>query len=111
MAPKGRKATRASPALLAALAKYAEVRLADRNLSELTEADWVKVSALEVAWKRDGDVAFDRLRESDFLGFFRIVAALNPRAMREALENGILDLGMTNREFLEECWKNAKHKH
>jgi hypothetical protein len=100
-----------SSALLAALAKYVEVQIADPKLSELTEGDWVKFRALEIAWKSQGDVAFDRLRESDFPGFFRIVAALNPMAMREALEAEILDRGMTNREFLEECRKNAKQTH
>jgi hypothetical protein len=100
-----------SSALLAALAKYAEVRIADPKLSDLTEADWVKFRTLELAWKRSGDVAFDLLNESDFSGFFRIIAALNPMAMREALEAEILDRGMTNREFLEECWKKAKQTH
>jgi hypothetical protein len=100
-----------SSALLAALAKYAGVRIADPKLSELTEVDWGKFGTLQSAWMSEGDAAFDRLRDSDFLGFFRIVAALNPKAVREALEDEILDLGMTNREFLEECRKKAKQTH
>jgi hypothetical protein len=100
-----------SSAFQIALAKIAMVRIADREQSELTDADRAKLKALEAAWKRDGRVAFDRLRESDFLGYFRIVASLNPKAMREALEEEILNLGMTNREFLAMARKKAQQKH
>jgi hypothetical protein len=100
-----------SSAFQNALAKIAMVRIVDREQSELTDADWVKLKALEAAWKRDGRVAFERLWESDFLGYFRIVASLNPTAMREALEEEILDMGMTNREFLTMCRKKLQQKH
>ena len=100
-----------SSAFLAALAKTAMVRIADRELSELTEADWKKLKDLEVEWKRTGDAAFEALWERDFLGYFRIVASLNPKAMREALEEEILDLGMTNREARDMLLKKARQKH
>jgi hypothetical protein len=48
---------------------------------------------------------------NDFLGFFRIAAALNPRAMREALENVFLEHGMTSREFWERALENARQVH
>jgi hypothetical protein len=51
----------------------------------LNDADWVKFRALEIAWQRDGDDAFERTMESDLVGFVRIVGAVNQRAMREAL--------------------------
>ncbi len=87
------------------------VRITDPAQSELTEADWVKLRALEAAWKRDGAAAFDRMQESDLVGYFRIITSLNPRAAREAIEDGLLDMGMTNREFLSMARKNARQKH
>jgi hypothetical protein len=75
------------PAFLVALAKFVTVSIADPELSELTEEDRVKLRALEAAWKKDGDVAFERFSETDFHAYAKIVGALNPRAMREAKVN------------------------
>jgi hypothetical protein len=108
---RGKKAPVPSSAFLAALAKRVGVRIADRKLSELKEEDWGKLEALQAAWKADGDIAFKRMWESDFIGYARVVAALNPRAMREALEAEILERGMTNREFLASCLEKARQIH
>ena len=62
------------------------MKIADPALSELKPEDWPKLRALETAWRRSGDEAFERMFESDPIGFVRIVGAANPRAMREALE-------------------------
>ncbi len=109
--PKKRGRHKPSSAFLRALAKIAMVRIADHELSELTETDWAKLKALEAAWKCDGGAAFDRLMDSDFYAYFRIVASLNPKAMRKALEEQLLNTGMTNREYLAMCRKKARQNH
>lgn len=100
----------ATPELLAALGKYVGMKIADPALSELKPEDWPKLRALETAWRRSGDEAFERMFESDLIGFVRIVGAANPRAMREALEDEIAESGMTKDEFLATCMKAARKR-
>jgi hypothetical protein len=107
---KQKKGGAASIELLAALAKSAMIQIVDPDLSELAEADQAKLDILEAEWKRDGTAAFDHLRDNDFLAYFRIIAALTPKAIGAALEEGLLETGMTYHEFLAACLKTVQQR-
>lgn len=85
--------------------------MADPELSELSEADQAKLKALEAAWKLDGTAVFDRLRDTDFVTYFRIIGSLNPKAIGAALEEELLEIDMTYQEFLAMCLKRAQQLH
>ena len=96
--------------VLAALAKSAKIQIVDPELSELAEGDQAKIDILEAEWKRDGTAAFDHLRDNDFLAYFRIIAALTPKAIGAALEQELLETGMTFHEFLAACLKTVQQR-
>jgi hypothetical protein len=77
---------------------------------KLSSADRAKLAAVQVEWKRDGATALSRFREADPATYLRIMDAINPRAVREALEEALVDAGLTNTDIRAMAAK-ARHKH
>jgi hypothetical protein len=82
----------------------------DDEFSKLSPEDQAKLKALQAEWERDGQAAFDRVREADPVFFFRVMAAINPRAARKALEDAAIDAGLTDADIREMLAK-ALSKH
>jgi hypothetical protein len=95
---------------LRALAARAGLKIAGDVFSELSEQDRENLAVYEAEWKRDGDAAFERWEERRFIDHFRIVAALNPRLMRRALEESLIDAGLTIAE-IRTMLEKARTKH
>ena len=102
--------TKKTARFLVALQKRVGIEMAGDFFSELSEQDRENLKAYEAEWERDGDVAFERWEKHRFLAHFRIVAALNPKLMREELEEGLIDAGLT-RADMRALLEKAKTKH
>jgi len=53
----------------------------------------------EQEFERDGGSAIKRLAEKDPLFYFRIMECLNPKAVRDAIEDAVIDAGLTNADI------------
>jgi hypothetical protein len=67
--------------------------------SKLSDEDKAKLDALEIEWRRDGRAAFERFAEKDPVAYFRIIAAINPKAARAAIEDALIEGGLTNADI------------
>jgi hypothetical protein len=82
----------------------------DDELSKLSPADQEKLAALQVEWGRDGDAALHRLAEKDPVFYLRLLELYHPKAVRRAVENALIDAGLTNSD-IQKMLENAKTKH
>jgi hypothetical protein len=80
------------------------------EFSKLSVADRAKYEALRAEWERDGQAAFDRLRETDPIFYLRLIECINPKAVREAVEDAAIDAGLTNAD-IREMLARALSKH
>jgi len=84
----------------------------DDEFSKLSAEDRAKLALLEREFERDGDIAIERFAENDPAFMLRILECFNPRAVRDAIENLVLDEGLTNadiRAMLEKALRERKH--
>jgi len=88
--------------------------MTDDETSRLSLADRAILTELETAWQRGGAAglrtALARLAESDVVGLFRVLDALYPKEARKALEDAIIDAGLTD-AGIRAMAERAKHKH
>ena len=80
------------------------------EFDQLSPEDRSKLEGLEVEYRRDGRVAFDRFAEKEPVAYFRILAALEPKQVRAALEDALIEAGLTNAD-VRALAEKAKYKH
>ena len=84
----------------------------DDEFSKLSAEDRAKLALLEQELERDGDIAIERFAENDPAFMLRILECFNPRAVRDATENHLIDEGLTNADFralFEKALRERKH--
>jgi hypothetical protein len=84
----------------------------DDEFAKLSPEDRAKLALLEQEWERDGDAAIERFGEHDPGFMLRILECLDPKAVRDATENLLLDEGLTNadlRAMLDKALRERKH--
>jgi hypothetical protein len=67
---------------------------------------------LEAEYERDGKIALKRLGESDPLLYLRLVGLFKLEAVRRAIEDAVIDAGLTNADIqamLEKALRERKH--
>jgi hypothetical protein len=73
------------------------LEVADR--SNLSDADWSEIKKLQRAYKEGGDLAVSielaKLGNADPSRFIAVAGAFFPEAVREALEDGLAEQGLT----------------
>jgi hypothetical protein len=71
----------------------------DDEFSRLSAEDRAKLALLEQEFERDGDIALERFAQNDPGFMLNLLECINPRAVRDAIENHLIDEGLTNAEF------------
>jgi hypothetical protein len=75
------------------------------DTSSLTDADWVEINRLKHAYKADGDKglqeALEQLLQHDPVCAVRILCALIPHGMGDALADELAEHGLTVEDFRE----------
>ena len=85
---------------------------ADDEFSKLPPGDQAKLALLEAEYERDGKIALKRLGESDPLLYLRLVGLFKLEAVRRAIEDAVIDAGLTNADIqamLEKALRERKH--
>lgn len=80
------------------------------EIDRLSDSDEQLLAELEAEYERDGPVAFDLLRERDFMAFVRIVAAVMPKEFNKALDDLLLGKRLTPSEIRERL-RQAQFSH
>jgi hypothetical protein len=84
----------------------------DDEFANLSAEDRAKLALLEQEFERDGYTAIERFRENDPIFCLRVMECLNPKAVRDAIENALIDEGLTNADLqamLEKALRERKH--
>ena len=84
----------------------------DDEFAKLSAEDRAKLALLEQEFERDGYSAIGRFAENDPIAMLKIAECLNPTAVREAIENAVIDEGLTHadiRAMLEKALRERKH--
>jgi hypothetical protein len=66
----------------------------------LSPKDQAKLRALQIEWDRDGLAALERFMEREPTTYLRIIALFNPKAVRDAIEDAVIDAGLTDTDIL-----------
>jgi hypothetical protein len=80
------------------------------DFSKLSTEDQAKLALLEEEWERDGNAAIDRFFEKEPLTALRVMTILDPKAVSRALENVLIDKGLTNAEMRARCEKALRDR-
>jgi hypothetical protein len=80
------------------------------EFAKLSPADQKKLEQFEADWERDGNITFERWGEKDPGFVLRLVELFRPEAVRRAVEDAVIDAGLTNAD-IRKMRENAKHKH
>jgi hypothetical protein len=84
--------------------------------SGLTDADWAEINRLRRVHERGGQRAFSMAMKKlaeDPIRYMRVVGALFPDKVREAVKDAMAELGMTDedlREFLRKLQSPASNQ-
>ena len=80
------------------------------EFAKLSPADQKKLEKLEAELEREGDIALERAGQEDPVFVLRLIALFRPEAVRRAVENAVIDSGLTNAD-IRQIIENAKYKH
>ena len=84
--------------------------MVDDLIAKLSQSDKRTLLDLKLEYERDGFGAFERLRERDFIAYCRIIAAIVPEEFGKALNDTLLDAGLTYEDF-QQMVREEKARH
>jgi hypothetical protein len=82
----------------------------ENEFAKLSPADQKKLEQFEADWEREGHIAFDRWGQKDPGFVLRLVELFRPEAVRRAVEDEVIDAGLTNAD-ISRMLEKAKYKH
>lgn len=80
------------------------------EFAKLSAADQKKLEKFEADWERDGRIAFEHWGQKDPGFVLRLVELFRPEAVRRAVEDAVLDAGLTDAD-IRRLVESAKCKH
>jgi hypothetical protein len=79
-------------------------------IEQLSPEDQKIFRALLADYERDGPAAFRKLAETNPITYVHILAAIDPKAVRDAVEDALIDAGLTN-DDVRRMLAEAQNKH